>query len=71
MLQSYICEYSDAYVVMKGTITVEGANDRDMHYRSLFLKNNAPFISCVSKINGALIGNIEGLDMIIPMYNLI
>ena len=31
MLQSDICEYSDAYVVMKGTITVEGANDRDMH----------------------------------------
>ena len=71
MLQSDICEYSDAYIVMKGTITVEGANDRDMHYRIFFLKNNAPFISCVSKINGALIVNIESLDMIIPMYNLI
>ena len=29
MLQSDSCDYSDAYNVFKGTITVEGADDRD------------------------------------------
>ena len=35
------------------------------------LKNNAPFISCISKINGVLIENTEGLDVVMPMYNLL
>ena len=35
------------------------------------LKNNAPFISCVSKINGELVENAEDLDIVIPMYNLL
>ena len=35
------------------------------------LKNNAPFISCISKINRELVENAEELDMVIPMYNLL
>ena len=35
------------------------------------LKNNGPFISCVSKINGELVENAEDLDIVIPMYNLL
>ena len=35
------------------------------------LKNNAPFISCISKINGELVENAEDLDIVIPMYNLL
>ena len=34
-------------------------------------KNNAPFISCISKINNTLIDNTEDLDVVMPMYNLI
>ena len=34
-------------------------------------KNNAPFISCVSKINSILIDSSEHLDIVMPMYNLI
>ena len=71
MLISDICDYSDAYIVIKGTITVGVANDRDKHDRILILKNNAPFVSCVSKINGTLIGNAEYLDVVMLMYNLI
>ena len=37
----------------------------------LTLKNNAPFISCVSKINGELVENAEDLDILMPMYNLL
>ena len=35
------------------------------------LKNNAPFISCVSKINGELVENAEDLDVVMSMYNLL
>ena len=35
------------------------------------LKNNAPFISCISKINGVKIDNAEDLDVVMPMYNLL
>ena len=34
-------------------------------------ENNAPFISCISKINNTLTGNAEDLDIVIPKYNLI
>ena len=71
MLRSDICDYFDAYMVIIGTITVEATDDRVKHNKSLILKNNAPFISCVSKINGTLIDNAEDLDVVMPMYNLI
>ena len=61
MLRSDICDYSYAYIVIKRTITVQGANDRDKHNRSLILKNNDQFISCVSKINGNLHDNAKDL----------
>ena len=34
-------------------------------------KNNAPFINCISKINGIKIDNAEDLDVVMPMYNLL
>ena len=34
-------------------------------------KNNAPFINCISKINGVKIDNAEDLDVVMPMYNLL
>ena len=39
--------------------------------RTFTLKNNAPFISCITKINGELVENAEDLDVVMPMYNLI
>ena len=39
--------------------------------KELTLKNNAPFISCISKINGELVENAEDLDIVMPMYNLL
>ena len=39
--------------------------------RQVILKNNAPFISCISKINGVLVENAEDLDIAMPMYNLL
>ena len=75
MLRSDLCSYSDAYISVKGTIIVtapEGVNNnRDEKNRPSILKNNVPFISCFSKINGELIENAEDLDVVMPMYNLI
>ena len=42
-----------------------------MHIINWIQKNNAPFISCISKIDNTLIDNAENLDIVIPMYNLI
>ena len=39
--------------------------------RSLILKNNAPFISCITKINNELIADADDLDTVMPMYNLL
>ena len=43
MLRSDLCDYSDAYFVVEGTITVTG--DNDAYDKKLAFKNNAPFIS--------------------------
>ena len=39
--------------------------------RQIILKNNAPFISSISKINGVLVENAEDLDVVMRMYNLL
>ena len=70
MLRSDLCDYSDAYIVVKGTITVTDPNEAN-YDKKLAFKNNAPFTSCISKINNTLIDNAEDLDIVIPMYNLL
>ena len=71
MLRLCLCDYSDVYVVVKGTITVEGTNDANRRNKKLNFKTNAPFKSCISKINNTLIDNAEDLDIVITMYNLL
>ena len=71
MLRSDLCDYSDAYIVVKGDITLEGDNDANKRNKNLAFKNNAPFINCISKTNGVKIDNAEDLDVVMPMYNLL
>ena len=71
MLRSDLCDYSDAYIVVKGDITLEGDNDANKRNKNLAFKNNAPFINCISKINGVKTDNAEDLDVVMPMYNLL
>ena len=70
MLRSDLCGFSDAYIVVKGTITVTEQNNAKRNKATAF-KNNAPFINCISKINGVKIDNAEDLDVVMPMYNLL
>ena len=71
MLRSNLCDYSNAYTLVNGTITVAGNNLRDRQNKPLMLKNNAPFISCITRINGELIEDAGDLDIVMPMYNLL
>ena len=54
MLRSDLCDFSDAYIVVKGTITVTNP-DNNVYDKKLAFKNNAPFVSCISKINNTFI----------------
>ena len=49
VLQSDLCDYSDAYIVVKGTITVTGRNNDNRRNKKLTFKNKARFRSCISK----------------------
>ena len=64
-------DFSDAYIVVEGDITLEGDNDANKRNKNLAFKNNAPFINCISKINGVKIDNAEDLDAVMPLYNLL
>ena len=70
MIRSDLCDDSDAYILVKGTINVTDPNN-NAYDKKLAFKNNAPFISCISKINNTLIDNAEDLDIVMLMYNLI
>ena len=74
MLRSNLCDFSDAYIVVKGTIALTKSNGSgiiDIRNRFLAFKNNSPFINCISKINNVLIDIAEDLDVVMPMYNVI
>ena len=76
MLRSDLCDYADVYILVNGTITVNGIvngaeNEINRRNRPLILKNNAPFVSCIIKINNELIEDAEDLDVVMPMYNLL
>ena len=66
MLRSDLCDFRDAYFVVKRIIAVTNPDDAKRN-KSVAFKNNAPFINWISKINGVQIDNAEGLDVVIPM----
>ena len=75
MLRSSLCDCSDAYILVKGNITVNNtagdsaaANNTS---KKVIFKKCAPFTNCTSKINNTQIGNAEYIDIVMPRYNLI
>ena len=77
MLKSSLCDYSDAYILVKGTITIEGAGDNaaarqaDEKDKGVAFKNCAPFTNCISEINNSQVDNAKDIDIVMNMYNLI
>ena len=66
MLQSDLFDYSDIYIVVKATIDIADPNN-NVYDKKLAFRNNAPFISSISKINNTLIDNAEDLDIVMPV----
>ena len=56
ILWSDLCDFSDAYIVVKGDIVVTEPNNAKRN-KSVAFKNNAPFINLISKFSGAQIDN--------------
>ena len=71
MLRSNLCDFNEAYIVVKGDVTLEGDNDANKENKNLAFKNNAPFINCISKLNRVNIDNAEDLDVVMLKYNLL
>ena len=77
ILKSSLCDYSDAYILVKGKITIAGAGrdaaarQADERNKGVIFKNCAPFINCLSEINNTQIDNAKDIDVVMPMYSLI
>ena len=77
MLKSDLCDYADAYIFVKGTITITGvgnddaARQADERDKGVIFKTCAPFTKCISRINNTDIDNAQDFDIVMPMYNLI
>ena len=75
MLKSSLCDYSDTYNFVKGTITVNNtaAADADANNtnKKVIFKNCAPYTNCISEINNTQVDNAKDIDIVMPMYSLI
>ena len=75
MLKSSLCDYRDAYILVKGTVSVNntaaaGADANNTNKKVIF-KNCASFTNCIIEINNTQVDNAKDIDIVMPMYNLI
>ena len=75
MLKSSLCDYSDAYILVKGTVSVNNTAAADAAVnnddKKVIFKNFAPFTNCISEINSTQVYNAKDIDIVMPIYNLI
>ena len=74
MLKSSFFDYSDSYILVKGTISVVGqgadvavAISADRNYKEVIFKNCALFNYCISEINNSQLDNAKNLDVVMPI----
>ena len=74
MLKPNLCDYADAYIIVKGTITITGTGNDDATKQAderdegVTFKNCAPFTKCISRINNTNICNPQDIDIVMSMY---
>ena len=77
MPRSNLCNYANAYILVKGTITITSVGDNDAVKRlnernkGVIFKNCAPITKCIIRINNTVIDNAQVIDIVVPIYNLI
>ena len=73
-IRSHFCDYSDAYIHVKGAITALNAGTAaapDNRNKKVILKNCAPFTNCINEINNTELDDAHVIDVVMSMYNLI
>ena len=75
MIKSSYCDYSDPYIHVKGTVTVNNTAAADVDAnntnKKIIFKNCVPFTNFISEINNTDLDNSKDIDIVMPMYNLI
>ena len=74
MLRSSLCDYSDPYIAVKGTITVPNIGTvatQNNRNKEVIFKNCTPFTDWMSEINNTQIDNAKDIDVVMNIYNLI
>ena len=74
MLMSSLCDYTDAYILAKETITVPNtriAAAQNSREKKVIFENRAPFLDWISEINNTQVGNTKYIDVEMSMYNFI
>ena len=73
MLKASLCDYSDSYILVKGTISIaaQAGDNTNNGNKEVIFKNFVPFTDCVSEINNIQIDNAKEIGVLIPMYSLI
>ena len=73
MLKSSLCDYSDTDILVKGTIStvrVQAPVEPDNAGKEVVFKNCDPLTDCINEINNTQIDNPKGIDVVMPMHNL-
>ena len=66
-IESSLCDYSDAYILVTGNINVTGGDNNT----KVAFKNCAPFKDCRTEINDTFVDYADFINITMPMYNLI
>ena len=75
MARSNLCGYADAYIHVKGTITITGEGDDDAGRKAderdkgATFKNCTPLTKCINRINNADTDTAQDINIVMPMYN--
>ena len=81
MLSSSLFDYSDAYILVSGNVTITGsgndgaARELDERNKGVKFKDCTPCTDWISQINNTIqimqLDNAKYIDVVIPTYNLI
>ena len=75
MLRSGLCDYSNANILVKGTITVKNTAGQgkanNATNKKVIFKNCALFTNCISRISNTQVDDAHDIDVVMSMYNLI
>ena len=75
IIKSNLCDYSDAHILVKGTLTVSNTAAADAAinntHKKVTFKNCSPFNDCITEINNTQIDDAKEIVAAMAMYNLI